>query len=181
MKTEKIIEIARRFDPDEPDFVMTEDTLIAFAQSVIEEERGSSGIGKKLSAYKTLVESLEARMANLEKNRLRYQEAMDTLESERKCNAKLTEELAERDSNDKPVAFMHEDGKSALVAPDKLPTRLGSRMYSIPLYRRPPPARKLTDDEIEDVLSKHISAYGIDANPYSFARAIERRINGEKE
>lgn len=39
MTPEKIIEIARRFDPHKPDFVMTEATIIAFAQAIIEAER----------------------------------------------------------------------------------------------------------------------------------------------
>ena len=39
MTNEKILEIARRYDPDEPDFFMTADTLIAFARAVIEAER----------------------------------------------------------------------------------------------------------------------------------------------
>jgi hypothetical protein len=42
MTPEKILEIARRFDPYEPDFVMTEDTLIALGQALLEEDRESS-------------------------------------------------------------------------------------------------------------------------------------------
>jgi hypothetical protein len=44
MTPEKILEIARRFDPDEPDFVMTEDSIIAFAQAIIEAERDATTI-----------------------------------------------------------------------------------------------------------------------------------------
>ena len=44
MTPDKILEIARRFDPDEPDFVMTEDSLIAFAQAIIEAERDTTTI-----------------------------------------------------------------------------------------------------------------------------------------
>ena len=58
MNDEKIIEIARRFDPDEPDFVMTEDTLIAFAQSVIEAEQKATPIEVPPEVYNKLVEDV---------------------------------------------------------------------------------------------------------------------------
>ena len=44
MTPDKILEIARRFDPYEPDFVMTEDSLIAFARAIIEAERDMTTI-----------------------------------------------------------------------------------------------------------------------------------------
>ena len=115
MNDEKILEIARRFDPDEPDFVMTEDTLIAFAQLVIEAERESIG---------------------------------------------------------EPVAWIDHEGGLYHY-----------KLYEtyLPLYRHPRPKSRLTDEEIDDVISKQRFLYGADANAYTFARAIERRINGEKE
>ena len=42
-------------------------------------------------------------------------------------------------------------------------------------------AQKLTDKDIDDVIQSQCWAYGFDANAYPFARAIERRINGEEE
>ena len=54
MTPDKILEIARRFDPYEPDFVMTEDTLIAFAQSVIEAERDAHGITVPIAVWDKL-------------------------------------------------------------------------------------------------------------------------------
>ena len=54
MNNDKILEIARRFDPDEPDFVMTEDTLIDFAQSVIEAERNAHGITVPIAVWDKL-------------------------------------------------------------------------------------------------------------------------------
>ena len=54
MNDEKILEIARRFDPDEPDFVMTEDTLIAFAQAIIEAERNAHGITVSIAVWDKL-------------------------------------------------------------------------------------------------------------------------------
>lgn len=42
MNADKIIEIARRYDPHEPDFVMATATLVAFAKAVIEADRESS-------------------------------------------------------------------------------------------------------------------------------------------
>lgn len=50
-----------------------------------------------------------------------------------------------------------------------------------PLYRHPRPKARLTDKEIDDVISKQRFFYGADANAYTFARAIQRRINGEEE
>lgn len=54
MTQEKILEIARRFDPDEPDFVMTEDSLIAFAQAIIKEERDAHGITVPIAVWDKL-------------------------------------------------------------------------------------------------------------------------------
>ena len=54
MQPDKILEIARRFDPDEPDFVMTEDSLIAFAQAIIKEERDAHGITVPLVVWDKL-------------------------------------------------------------------------------------------------------------------------------
>ena len=126
MNNDKILEIARRFDPDEPDFVMTEDSLIAFAQAIIEE----------------------------------------------------------RESSDEPVAWVSCDGYLSHY-------RLGDEY--IPLYRHPPPARKLTEEEIFECsqrasrlfLKQQASARGMqltaqDSFDWHFAKAIERRINGEK-
>ena len=42
MTPDKILEIARRFDPYEPDFVMTTETMIALGQALLEEDRESS-------------------------------------------------------------------------------------------------------------------------------------------
>ncbi len=112
MTPEKIFEIAHRYSdkayptPDDPPSLkmayweFREKDLIAFTKAIIEAERESSGVDKKLLAYKALVESLEARIASYEKTRLSYQEARDTLESERECNARLTDELAEQESSD---------------------------------------------------------------------------------
>jgi len=69
MNDEKILEIARRFDPDEPDFVMTEDSLIAFAQAIIEAERDTTTIEvptvvwdklKDVNTVKDLIKALQA-------------------------------------------------------------------------------------------------------------------------
>ena len=69
MTPEKILEIARRFDPDEPDFVMTEDSLIAFAQAIIEAERDTTTIEvptvvwdklKDVNTVKDLIKALQA-------------------------------------------------------------------------------------------------------------------------
>ena len=69
MNDEKILEIARRFDPDEPDFVMTEDSLIAFAQAIIEAERDTTTIEvptvvwdklKGVNTVKDLIKALQA-------------------------------------------------------------------------------------------------------------------------
>ena len=54
MTPEKILEIARRFDPDEPDFVMTEDSLIAFARAIIEAERDAHGITVPIAVWDKL-------------------------------------------------------------------------------------------------------------------------------
>ena len=54
MTPEKILEIARRFDPDEPDFVMTEDSLIAFAQAIIKAERDVHGITVPIAVWDKL-------------------------------------------------------------------------------------------------------------------------------
>ena len=54
MTPDKILEIARRFDPDEPDFVMTEDSLIAFAQVIIKEERDAHGITVPIAVWDKL-------------------------------------------------------------------------------------------------------------------------------
>ena len=54
MTPDKILEIARRFDPDEPDFVMTEDSLIAFARAIIEAERDAHGITVPIAVWDKL-------------------------------------------------------------------------------------------------------------------------------
>ncbi len=66
---------------------------------------------------------------------------------------------AERESSDKPVAWMDTSGRIKGI-----PANIGSNECA-PLYRRPQPARKLTDEEIEEL----------------YMQMIERRINGEEE
>ena len=68
MNQEQILEIARRHDPDEPDFVMTTDTLIAFAQSLLEESQA------QLDKYRLLVEKLDYQAA-------KYQELIAAAEA----------------------------------------------------------------------------------------------------
>ena len=159
---------------------------------------------KKLLAYKALVESLEARIASHEKTRLSYQEARDTLDSERACNARLTKELAERESSDEPVAWAVFDGEEnwGLIQylgnenfEEEFLKRNPDPMYRDwvkPLYRHPPPARKLTDEEILEVAAKHPPVYpwmlegdmtlgDLRKMTISFSRAIECRIIGEEQ
>ena len=165
------------------DWKFGQEDLIAFAHAIIETEREISGECKKLMAYKALVESLEARIASHESNRLRYQEARDTLESERECNARLTEELSDRESSDEPVAWMNRDGYLTQY-------RQGDAI--IPLYRHPSPARKMTDEEILEVAAQHPPVYpwmleedmtlgDLRKMTISFSRAIECRIIGEED
>lgn len=166
------------------DWKFGQEDLIAFAQLIIEAERESSGVDKKLFAYKTLVESLEARIASHENNRLSYQEARDTLESERECNKRLTEELAERESSDEPVAWLGRCGCRGLCDEelyfDKQEAINEGHDFVEPLYRHPPPARKLTDEEIQFMWGANYRSE-LEDHYIQFARAIERRINGEKE
>ena len=166
MTPEKILELARQHgdhDLGDVDWYFYNPDLIAFAQAIIETEREISGKCKKLMAYKALVESLEARIASHESNRLRYQEARDTLESERECNARLTEELAEREGSDEPDGYIVYTPDAGLVFTLYEPEDKTYR-YD-PVYRHPPPARKMTDEEIEEL----------------YMQMIERRIIGEKE
>ena len=176
MDKEKILEIAKPHDTwnsgftDKEYYGFTTEDLIAFAHAIIETERESSGVDKKLLAYKTLVESLEARIASHENNRLSYQEARDTLESERECNKRLTEELAERESSDEPVGYVWEShfvdtGKSIklFLETPEFPPGVVSDLPIVPVYKHPPRARKLTDDAMK------------------LFRDIECRINGEEE
>ena len=53
-----------------------------------------SGLQKQVSAYKTLTESLGVRIATLQAGRAEWQEAVNTLSSEREANAMLTDEIA---------------------------------------------------------------------------------------
>ena len=95
---------------------------------------------------------------------------------------------AERESSDKPVAWMDTSGRIKGI-----PANIGSNECA-PLYRRPPPTRKLTDEDINDCHTKawkSLQKYqqGIrgqqlnaqDSFNWHFAKAIERRINGEEE
>ena len=145
-------------------------------------ERASSGIDKKLLAYKMLVKSIEARIAAHENNRLSYQEAMDTLESERECNARLTEELADRESSEEPLLWFETDesGEPKWDNVARFSNSPADIENAIPLYRHPPPARKLTDEEIQFMWGAHYRSE-LEDHYLQFARAIERRINGEEE
>lgn len=95
MTNDKILELARRhlkltWVNDDPE------DLIAFARSLLEEERKDSGVDKQLNAYKTLVDSLEKQISFHARRRKQHEEAVATLESERECNARLTAELSEK-------------------------------------------------------------------------------------
>ena len=187
MDKEKILEIAKPHDTwnsgftDKEYYGFTTEDLIAFAHAIIETERESSGECKKLLAYKTLAESLEARLASHEKNRLSYQEAIEALESERECNARLTKELADLEISEGAVAWIAY-GKDIKAPYDVV--HIGSKPpplwpEAIPLYRHPPPKRKLTDEEIQFMWGAHDQS-GCD-HYVQFARDLERRINGEEE
>ena len=78
---------------------------------------------------------------------------------------------ADRESSDEPVAWMNNDGYITHY-------RQGDAI--IPLYRHPPPARKLTDEEIQFMWGAHYRSE-LEDHYLQFARAIERRINGEEE
>ena len=84
----------------------------------------------------------------------------------------ISARLNERESSDKPVAWVSCDGYLSHY-------RLGDEY--IPLYRHQPPARKLTDEEIIQIGHAAGALEGNHMLPIAFARAIERRINGEKE
>ena len=80
---------------------------------------------------------------------------------------------AERESSDKPVAWVSCDGYLSHY-------RLGDEY--IPLYLHPPPARKLTDEEIFEVVreaSRGSALMRDGSTSLRIARAIERRINGD--
>ena len=89
---------------------------------------------------------------------------------------------ADRESDDEPYAYLWTSGKTKVWLDEpRFPAGIASDLPIVPVYKHPPPARKLTDREIDDVISKQRFFYGADANAYTFARAIERRINGEEE
>ena len=91
---------------------------------------------------------------------------------------------AERESSDAPVAYLWKSHFIDTGKPIKLwldeptwPMDVSSDVPIVPVYTRPAPAQnKLTDEEMNDELVK--------ANVYqavtAFARAIERRVNGEE-
>jgi hypothetical protein len=74
---------------------------------------------------------------------------------------------AERESSDKPVAWVSCDGYLSHY-------RLGDEY--IPLYRRPLPMARLTDEEISQVGEVSKSVEGDHILPFAFARAIEQKI-----
>jgi len=92
---------------------------------------------------------------------------------------------ADRESSDEPVGYLWKSHFIDTRKPIKLwldeptwPMGVSSDVPIVPVYTRPAPAQnKLTDEEMNDELVK--------ANVYqavtAFARAIERRINGEEE
>ena len=75
--------------------------------------------------------------------------------------------IEERESIGEPVAWIDHEGGLYHY-----------KLYEtyLPLYRHPRPKSRLTDEEIDDVISKQRFLYGADANAYTFARAIERKI-----
>ncbi len=76
--------------------------------------------------------------------------------------------IEERESIGEPVAWVSCDGYLSHY-------RLGDEY--IPLYRHPQPKARMTDEEMNDELVKAYVYQAVTA----FARAIERRINGEKD
>ena len=95
---------------------------------------------------------------------------------------------AERESSDEPVAWQGWD-KCGMMK-----FRFKAFDGAIPLYRHPPSARNLTDEEIIECsqkasrlfLKQQASARGMqltvqDSFDWHFAKVIERRINGEEE
>ena len=87
---------------------------------------------------------------------------------------------ADRESSDEPVAWQGWD-KCGMMK-----FRFKAFDGAIPLYRHPPPAQKLTDEEISEIMIANGFKIkdGCDGlKPYVFqaVRAIERRINGEDE
>ena len=113
---------------------------------------------------------------------------------------------AERESSDEPAAWavfdgeggwdfrcykMNENFKEEFLKRNPDPMY---REWVHPLYRHPPPKQKLTDEEIIECsqkasrlfLKQQASARGMqltvqDSFDWHFAKAIERRINGEEE
>jgi hypothetical protein len=61
---------------------------------VMRTDPDAQAMQKQIAAYKTLVASLEARLANHEQQASKYRESIATLESERQANVILTAELA---------------------------------------------------------------------------------------
>jgi hypothetical protein len=80
--------------------------------------------------------------------------------------------IEERESIGEPVAWIDHEGGLYHY-----------KLYEtyLPLYRHPPHKRKLTDEEIIQIGHAAGALEGNHMLPIAFARAIERRINGEKE
>ena len=90
---------------------------------------------------------------------------------------------AERERSEEPVAWLTDDGH---IFMSRELASIGVKNGPYPLYRRPPPKRKLTDEEITEIMLDNgfTIKEGCDGlKPYVFqaVRAIERRINGEEE
>ena len=78
---------------------------------------------------------------------------------------------AERESSDKPVAWIDHEGGLYHY-----------KLYEtyLPLYRHPPHKRKsLTDEDIKTLWVENLITVSEEQGYIRFARAIERRINGE--
>ena len=96
---------------------------------------------------------------------------------------------AERESSDEPVAWLGLLDDFCLYNKlyfDKQDALDDGHSFVEPLYRHPPPARKMTDEEITEIMLANGFTIkdGCDKlKPYVFqaVRAIERRINGEEE
>ena len=194
MNSEQILEIARRFTTPAPDCQILfgedgnptgetlnlmmlnfcEEELIAFAQSVIEEERDTT---KQLAAYKTLVGSFEKQITAYRQRLKELEGAEASLDSERECNAELTKELEAQESSERAAYWLLPGG----VIVEYNPETYGIEGTAIGLlYRRPAPARKpLSDEEIRTIMLGNgftIKEGCKDLKPYVYAaiRAIEK-------
>ena len=90
---------------------------------------------------------------------------------------------AERESSDEPMAWLTDDGH---IFRSRELASIGVKNGPYPLYRHPPPARKLTDEEITEIMLDNgfkikDGCDGLKPYVYQAVRAIERRINGEEE